>query len=85
MLPNYYKSSHVFCLNNFLQVCLIGNQRYHFTPFRYINWDDEVYNLVIGIKVRGDMKYLIISVKIGSEAVGIWTEDNWDVKRVNSL
>ena len=25
------------------------------------------------------------SVKQASEAVGIWTEDNWDAKRVNSL
>ena len=33
----------------------------------------------------GDMKHLMRSVKRASEAVGIWTEDNWDVKRVNSL
>ena len=25
------------------------------------------------------------SVKQAADAVGIWTEDNWDVKRVNSL
>ena len=25
------------------------------------------------------------SVKRAAEAIGIWTEDNWDVKRVNSL
>ena len=25
------------------------------------------------------------SVKRAAEAVGIWNEDNWDVKRVNSL
>ena len=25
-----------------------------------------------------------MSVKQAAEAVGIWTEDNWDVKRVNS-
>ena len=31
------------------------------------------------------MKYLMMSVKRAPEAVGIWTEDNWDVKRVNSL
>ena len=31
------------------------------------------------------MKHLMRSVKRASEAVGIWTEDNWDVKRVNSL
>ena len=29
------------------------------------------------------MKYLMRSVKQAAEAVGIWTEDNWDVKRVN--
>ena len=33
----------------------------------------------------GDMKYLMKSVKRAAEAVGIWAEDNWDVKRVNSL
>ena len=37
------------------------------------------------MKVLGDMKYLMRSVKRAAEAVGIWTEDNWDVKRVNSL
>ena len=31
------------------------------------------------------MKYLMRSVKQAAEAVGIWTEDNWDMKRVNSL
>ena len=39
--------------------------------------------LVIGRKVIGDMKYLTRSVNRSEEAVGIWTEDNWDVKRVN--
>ena len=33
----------------------------------------------------GDLKYLTRSVKRAAKAVGIWTEDNWDVKRVNSL
>ena len=37
------------------------------------------------MKVLGDMKYLTRSVKRTADAVGIWTEDNWDVKRVNSL
>ena len=32
-----------------------------------------------------DMKYLMRSVKQSAEAVGIWTEENWDVKRVSSL
>ena len=31
------------------------------------------------------MKYLMRSVKQTEEAVGIWTEDNWDVKTANSL
>ena len=36
-------------------------------------------------KVLQDMKYLMRSVKRSGEAVGIWNEDKWDVKRVNSL
>ena len=31
------------------------------------------------------MKYLMRSVKQAADAVGIWTEENRDVKRVNSL
>ena len=30
------------------------------------------------------MKYLTRPVQLAVEGVGIWTEDNWDVKRVNS-
>ena len=41
--------------------------------------------LVRGSKLLGDMKYLMWSVKRSAEAVGIWTEENWDVNRVNSL
>ena len=41
--------------------------------------------MVLGRKLLGDMKYLMRSVKRAAEAVGIWTEDNWNVKRVNSL
>ena len=37
------------------------------------------------MKVLGDMKYLMRSVKQAEDAVGIWTYENWDVKRVNSL
>ena len=37
------------------------------------------------MKVLGDMKYLMKSVKLAAEAVGILTEDDRDVKRVNSL
>ena len=29
------------------------------------------------------MKYLMRSVKLEEEGVGIWTEEKWDVKRVN--
>ena len=42
-------------------------------------------HLVRGRKVLGDMKYLMRSVKLAVEAIGICTEDNWDVKRANSL
>ena len=31
------------------------------------------------------MKYLTRSVKRAAEEVGIWTEENWDAKRANSL
>ena len=50
MLPRSYKFSHGHCLNNILQVLLIGNQIYQVTPFRYINRDDEVSYLGIGRK-----------------------------------
>ena len=85
MLPQSYELSHGFFLNNLLQVLLIGNQIYQVPLFRCINQYDEVSHLVRGRKVLGDMKYLMSSVKRAVEAVGIWTEDNWDVKRVNSL
>ena len=63
----------------------MGNQRYQPPPFIYINWGDEVSRLVRGRKMIGDMKYLMTPVKWAAEAVVIWTEENWDVKRVNSL
>ena len=85
MLPQYYTFSHSLCLNNFPQVWLIGYQRYQVPQFKYINQADEVSNFVRGSKVLGDMKYLMRSVKRAVQAVGIWTEDHWDVKRVNSL
>ena len=85
MLHQYYKFSHGLCLNNSLQVWLIGNQRYQVTPFRYINQAGEVSHIVRGSKVLGDMKYLIRQVKGATEAVGIWTEESWYAKRVNSL
>ena len=85
MLPQSYNFSRDLCLNNFLQFFSIGNQKDQVNPFRYIIWADEVSNLVRGRKVLGDMKYLLMSVKRAAEAVGIWTEDNWDLKRVYSL
>ena len=36
-------------------------------------------------KVLGDIIYLMRSVKRAAEVLGIWTEENWDVKRVNSF
>ena len=42
-------------------------------------------HLVRGRKFIGDTKYLMRSVKRVAEVVGIWTELNWSVKRVNSL
>ena len=63
ILPQSYKFSHGLCLNNLYQVWLIGNQGYQVPPFRYINWDDEVYNLVRVRKVLGNMKYPMRSIK----------------------
>ena len=54
-------------------------------PFRYINQADKVSHLVIVMKVLGGVKYLMRSVKQAADVVGIWTEDNWGMKRVNSL
>ena len=85
MLPRPYKFSHGLCLNNFLKFWIIGNHSDKVPLFRYINWYDNVYHLIIGRKVLGDMAYLMRSVKRAAEAVGIWTEDNWDVKRGDSL
>ena len=72
-------------MNNLFQVWFIGNQRNQVTPSRYINQADEVSRFVRGRKLLGDIKFLMRSVKQAAEAVGTWTEDNWDVKRVNSL
>ena len=58
ILSQSYKISHVFCLNNFLQFWLIVNQGDHVPPFRYINWDDDVYHCVRGWKLLADMKYM---------------------------
>ena len=83
MLPQSYEFSHGLCLNILLQVLLISNQRDQVTLLRYINQDNEVSHLVRVRKVLGDMKYLMKSVKQAADAVGIWTEDKWHVKRVN--
>ena len=85
MLPQSYTFSHGLCLNNFLQVLLLCNKIDQVTPLRYINWADEVSHFSRLRKVLRDMKYLTRSVKRAAGAVGIWTEDHWDVKRVNSL
>ena len=37
------------------------------------------------MEMIGDMKYLMKSVKQASDVVGIWTEENRYVKRVNYL
>ena len=50
---------------------LICNQRDRVPPFRYINQADEVSHLFIVMKVLGDMKYLMRSVKQAAETVGI--------------
>ena len=85
MLPQSYKFSHSLCLDHFLQVWLIVNQRDQVPSFRHINQDYGVSHLVRLRKFLGGIKYLMRSVKRAVEAVGIWTEDNWGVKRVNSL
>ena len=85
MLPQYYKISHGIFLNNLLQVWLIGNKRYQVPPFRYIDWDIAASPLVRGVKVLGNMKYLMRSFNLAAEGLVFWTEENWDVKRVNSL
>ena len=85
MLPQSYEFSHSLCLNNFLQVLLIGNQRDRVTLFIYIHLDDEVSHWVRGSKFLGNTNYLTSSVKQAVEEIVVWTEENWDVKRVNSL
>ena len=74
MIPQSYTFSHGLCLNNFLQLLLICYQRDQVPTFRYINEADKVYHLVIVMKVLGDMKYLMRSVKQAADALGIWTE-----------
>ena len=85
MLPQSYTFSQGIFLNNLFQVWLIVNQRYHVPLSRYINHSGGVSHFFRGIKVLGDMKCLSRSVKRAEEAVGMWTEDNHDVERVNSL
>ena len=76
MIPQSYEFSHGLCLNSFLQVWLVGNRRDNFPLFRYINRYDERSHLFWESKLIGDMKYLMRSVKISAEEIGIWTEDN---------
>ena len=83
MIPQSYKFSHRLYVNNLFQVWLIGNQIYQVPMFIYMNWYGEVYHLFRGRKLLGDMKYLMRPVKQSLEVVGIWNEDNWDVRRVN--
>ena len=85
MLPQSYKISHGLCLNNFPQVSLIGNQRDPVPLFIYVNQADEVSHFVRRRKVIQEMKCLMISLKQSLEEVEIWAEQNWEVKRVNSL
>ena len=54
MLHQSYEFSHGLCSDNFLQVWLIGNQRYQVSPLRYIDQYDEVSHLVRGSIVLGD-------------------------------
>ena len=63
----------------------MGNQRYQVPLLIYINQAGEVSHLVRGSKVLRDRKYLMSSFKRAAKAVGIWTENNCDVKNVNSL
>ena len=63
MLPQSYTFSHGLCMNGFLQVWFICNEIYQFPPFRYINQDDKVSHLVIVMKVLGEKKSLMRSVK----------------------
>ena len=82
MLPQSYNFPHGLCLNDFPQVWLIVNQIYQVPSFIYINRADEVSRLGRGTKVLGDKKCLMNSVIRAAEAVGIWTEEKWDVNRV---
>ena len=51
MVLQSYEISHCHCLNIFLLILLIGNQRYQVPLFRYINQEDEVSHLVRLIRV----------------------------------
>ena len=85
MLHQSYVCSHDLFVNHFLQVWSIVSQIYQVPMFIYIIWYDEMSRLFRGRKVLGYIIYLMRSVKRAAEAVGIWTEDNWDVKIVNAL
>ena len=53
IIPRSYTFSHGLCLNNFLQVWFMCNQRDQVPPFIYINWADRVSHFVRGWKVIG--------------------------------
>ena len=53
MPPQYYKFSHVLCLNDFLHVLLLSNQRDQIPLLRYLNRGYEVFHLVMGRKLIG--------------------------------
>ena len=63
MLPQSYTFSHDLCLNNFLQVLLIGIQMDQVPLFIYINQYNEVFHFYRVSKLIGDMKYLMRPVK----------------------
>ena len=71
MVTQSYKFSRGFFLNNFLHVWFVCNQRDKVPLFRHINQSDEVSHLFRGMKVLGDMEYLMRSVKLAVEAVVI--------------
>ena len=50
-IPQAYELSHGICLNNVVQVLLLGNQRDQVPPLRYIHRHDKVSRLVRGRKV----------------------------------
>ena len=71
MLCQPYKYSHGLCFNDFLQISIIVHIRDQVPLFIYINWAGEVFHLVRGSKVLGDINYLMRLVERAAEAVEI--------------